>query len=108
MDFVVPFSCIKAFRGEADWVPFAVIASLGQDRSGGVAGGICLQPERCVLVWLDQNRGGCYEMFKFLEGCLLLIGPLPLFTLLGELVKWFGGMQEVLDKMSVEVNEPDE
>jgi len=39
---------------------------------------------------------------------LALIGPSPLFTLLGELVEWFGDMQEVLDETSIQVDESDE
>ena len=60
------------------------------------------------MVRLDQDQGGCYEMFEFLKGCLLLIGPSQLFALLSELVEGFGDMLEVLDETSVEVNKPNE
>jgi len=37
MDFIVPLGCIEPFGSEAYQMPFAVIAQLGQDCSGGIA-----------------------------------------------------------------------
>jgi len=37
---------------------------------------------------------------------LFFLGPSPLFSLLGELMEWFGNMREVLDETSVEVDKP--
>jgi len=42
------------------------------------------------LVLLDQDWGAYYEAFEFFEGPLLFLCPSPLFSLLGELVEWFG------------------
>ena len=63
----------------------------------------CLAAKNEYVIHIDGHNTFVYE---FLEGCLLLVALSPLFTLLGVLVEWFGDMQEVLDKMSVEVNEP--
>jgi len=35
---------------------------------------------------------------------LFFLGPSPLFSLLGELMEWFGDVQEISDETLVEVN----
>ena len=55
---------------------------------------------------MDQDWSGCFEGFEFFEGLLLFLCPYPLFSFLGELVEWFGDMQEISDEKSVKVNEP--
>ena len=40
MEYVVPLGHIKPFGSETYQIPFAVIAQLGQDHSGGIALGI--------------------------------------------------------------------
>jgi len=57
------------------------------------------------LVWLDQDWSGCYKVLEFFEGPLLFLCPSPLFSLFGELVEWFGHVQEISDETSIEFNE---
>ena len=59
----------------------------------------------CILVWLNKDRGQHDEVFKLLEGILVIFSPSPHLSLLCELMEGFGNMQEVLDEASVEVVE---
>ena len=78
-------------------MPFVVISELGVDCcSSGISGGI--------LVWLNEGRSQCDKVFKFLKGVLLVLGPLPSFSLLHELMKGFGNVRKVLEKALVEVD----
>src|SRR5882724_9894360 len=106
MDLVVSLSHIEHLGHEAHWVPFSIVTQLGQYHSGGIAQGIDLHSKWHLLVQLDQDWSGCYKGLEFFEGLLLFLCPSPLFSFLGELVEWFGSIQEISDETSVEVNEP--
>src|SRR5882724_1587377 len=64
MNHVVHLSFGETLGGEPYWVPFAIIAELGQDQSIGVSGGICLQLEVCILVQLKEDWGQCDEVLS--------------------------------------------
>ena len=57
-----------------------------------------------VGLYEDGRQGD--ELFEFFKGLPFVFGPFPHLSLLGELVKGFGHVQEVLDESLVEIDEP--
>ena len=53
---------------EGDWMPFAIIQLLGEDRAGSKVGAVGFEAEGAAVSGSDKDGGGSDEMLNFSEG----------------------------------------
>jgi hypothetical protein len=109
-DLIVAFGFLKGHRSEGDRMPEGVyiIAFLQDYLTSSVSWGIDFNSGRTIWAPNGQNRFGDKGSLECLKSGLLSSTPYKGHIFLGKVVKWPAYLEEVLDKVLVEIGKPNE
>jgi len=109
MDLVVPLDGGQGLGEEGDWVPpFIFRRYLGEDRTRRKVGTVGFDAEGFGRVGRDEDRSGSDTSLQPSECGALGLSPAPAGIVSGQVEERAGVLQEVSDKLSVEVGESEE
>ena len=108
VDLVVAFGIVHGLRPISDGMPEVVVAFLGDNSAGCVAG--CIDFEACGSRRIEDGEDGFRSecLFQGVESVLLGFSPCERSVLFGEVVQGSRKLREVFDESTVEVGEADE
>jgi hypothetical protein len=85
-----------------------LVIPLHEDSSNGIVGGIDLDFELFLLIWLNEDRLLTDQFLQLLKRHFLSVSKAPFNVLLQKGIEWLCDMREAPDKSPVEVAEPKE
>jgi hypothetical protein len=72
---VTCFGVSKAFGETTDWSPRTIFLLLRKNGAPGKLRGVGLEEEGFLVVWMSQKDVAKEDVFEFLKGSLLVVGP---------------------------------